>query len=491
MRTMIYYNKMGVGTMKKYLGMLICLVLVLVQLTWGSVPNVIRLEAKLTDDQGGLISGQKDVLVEIQLGETTVWQESHENVQFTDGVFQLSLGETTAFQSHMFSDQSKGFVITVDGNEILIPITSLPSAYKAKWADSVLNFDWNQVNVTNTPNIGAFPGVLISSQIPDEIVTSAMIGVGEVTNAHLKGSISASKIVGNIQANNLGDGVILSSHIQDGTIVEADLAEGPFRNITALGTLTSTLNINAGLTMSGARFFVHENDIKVGVGTAEPKSMFHVAGDVQVNNLPAITDPGLVLTHENNVLRSIDTSAWDKDAASDVTVFSDLVDTPSNFTNAAGFFVRVNDSSEQLIFQDPTTFEFGNASRLDTLDSLQFLRSDQDDSFTVGSLSFENQTALKLDAGSRLVVANGAAIDVDAGVEMSVTGSLRLNPGSNLDIRGDVLLNGAGIQRGSVLVSNLTNDLVALNAAQNAHILIQKHTFVKKIFLTQKRQPTQ
>ena len=392
---------------------------------WANSPSTVRIEVKITDPNTGLLNGVSPVVVrlyESSSSTTAVWTESKSAVNFSNGVFSMELGTETPFTKDIVSLPTALFGITIDNNpEFYIPVNAVPYSLKSKWADEVLTFNWASANVMNTPNVSVFPGTLTDAQLPDSVIASRMIGTGAVLDSHITGPISANKISGSISSSNLGAGVISGTNIANSTLTNTNLAEGSFASIIGLGNLTSTLNLNAG---SGifipSRFQVDGFTGQVGVNlTGSPTAYLDVNGDVRFREdmrvsgdvyLPAdlglISDNSRLLTVSNGLVRQVDVSAWDRDSSNDVTTFLGLTDTPSSYSGAATYLLRVNAAGTALEFVPSLTV--GDASSLGGYVAADYLRTGAAMSFSGGSFN----------------VASGSTMNIQTGAGLNVEGNL-------------------------------------------------------------------
>ena len=96
---------------------LTCLGTVLVSLltvfAYASVTPNIHIEAEINHQIEGLISGQRQVTIRIYNEDTLnhVWEESHDDVLFSNGFFGLTLGLVTPFSSSTFSGTVISFLL--------------------------------------------------------------------------------------------------------------------------------------------------------------------------------------------------------------------------------------------------------------------------------------------------------------------------------------------------------------------------------------------
>ncbi|NDC83470.1 hypothetical protein EB093_07425, partial [bacterium] len=198
-----------------------------------ATPSTIKLEAKITDPLVGAPNGNYPVRFRIYANASStsnpLWEENFPDVQFVNGVFNETLGVSTPFTETVFNQSDLIFGVEINnGSEVYLPARAVPVAIKSKWSDSVGNFNWASVNVTNTPNVSAFGGTILDVQIPNSLVTSRMVQAGAIYDSHISGPISVSKLSGSISSLNIGAGSISGVSIEDGAITNSKLNSGVF-----------------------------------------------------------------------------------------------------------------------------------------------------------------------------------------------------------------------------------------------------------------------
>jgi len=103
-----------------------------------------------------------------------------------------------------------------------------------------------------------------NAKMADNAIDSVDIAAGSIDNAHLAGSIAVSKT---LLAG--GTGLTLSTNT-----LNVDAAQ---TQITSVGTLTG-LTVSGDVNFDSNTLFVDASENKVGIGTANPKETFEVAG---------------------------------------------------------------------------------------------------------------------------------------------------------------------------------------------------------------------
>jgi len=107
-------------------------------LIFPGVPGKMNYQGKLTDSQGDLITGTKDIdfaLYTDAVSTFAVWTESHASIQVTNGLFNVMLGETNDLSSAFETYDSLYLEIGV-GGETLLPRQEMASTGYALKAQS-------------------------------------------------------------------------------------------------------------------------------------------------------------------------------------------------------------------------------------------------------------------------------------------------------------------------------------------------------------------
>ena len=125
-----------------------------------AMPGKMNYQGKLTDNQGDLINGTRDIdfaLYTDAASSFAVWTESHASVKVTNGLFNVVLGETNNLSSTFDSYDSLYLEIEV-GGETLSPRQEMASAGYALKAQSTYQ-DAAYPMETYVVKAGGMPGV--------------------------------------------------------------------------------------------------------------------------------------------------------------------------------------------------------------------------------------------------------------------------------------------------------------------------------------------
>lgn len=114
---------------------------------WSSVaaalPNEFMQEGLILDGQGRAFSGAHDLVFRLyaaDAGGAPLWEEIHQDVEFFDGYYAVSLGSITALNASVFTRDQIFLGISVDGGAELnprTPIVKVPAAFSADVARNV------------------------------------------------------------------------------------------------------------------------------------------------------------------------------------------------------------------------------------------------------------------------------------------------------------------------------------------------------------------
>ncbi|MFB0516928.1 MAG: hypothetical protein ACETWG_10060 [Candidatus Neomarinimicrobiota bacterium] len=212
-------------------------ILVMVQIGWAQVPQIISYQGVLRNPSTGeLYDGNYDLtfrLYDVETSMTTIWSEVHTAVLVDDGIFSVNLGDNTPI--NLSFDIQYWLEIAV-GPTTLAPRTKL----------TAVPYSLNAGAVTGSNNV--FPG-------------SGSVGIGTLSPT------SKLTVQGSIE-------------IKGGTSVVA-FSDGTTQATAAAGD-DHSLNAAEG----GPTDVVYVGKVgNVGIGTTSPTARLDVAGDVRANSL--------------------------------------------------------------------------------------------------------------------------------------------------------------------------------------------------------------
>jgi hypothetical protein len=122
-----------------------------------AVPYQFNFQGTLTDSSGNPITGIRNFQFHLfadSVGGSSLWNETHSGVQVENGIFQVSLGNSSPFPDDLFTGQIL-WLETVTQSEILLPrtkIISVPYSFKAAESDHATTADSAYVALTVAEN---------------------------------------------------------------------------------------------------------------------------------------------------------------------------------------------------------------------------------------------------------------------------------------------------------------------------------------------------
>lgn len=125
---------------------------------YADIPHVINFQGKATDINGASLNGTYNLTFKIYDHGTAgnlEWQETHQNLTITNGIFQVLLGSVTALNLPFDEDYWITIAVNTDGE--MTPRTRLASvgyAYKAEKAEHAVSADSLTVEIEGVPSGG-------------------------------------------------------------------------------------------------------------------------------------------------------------------------------------------------------------------------------------------------------------------------------------------------------------------------------------------------
>ena len=237
---------------------LLCLAVVSVTIA-ADVPQLINVQGKLTDVGGDPVAdGPYSVLFSIYdvvTGGTALWHETR-TVTVSDGLFSISLGESTTIPPSLFDNTDLWLGIKVESDAEMTPrqrLTTSPYAFRV--AGSSVGGGWVD------------DGSVVRLE-----TSSDKVGIGTTSpeaQLHVKGGYGVND---GIRVTNLGTQVPAL-----GFFSKSDFRWG-ICSSTGWGDLNIT-QYDSNWDRIGLRFIIRE-DGKVGIGTNSPTQALEVAGTV-------------------------------------------------------------------------------------------------------------------------------------------------------------------------------------------------------------------
>jgi len=182
--------------MKKLIVILTLALIFSASCAYAQIPDLIRYQGTAVDTEGIALEGPYDITLRIynaEVGGTPIWQETHQQVSISKGVFTVLLGEITALDLPFDQDYYLSIEISSDGE--MSPrqrITSVGYAYRAKVAELATEAETAQ----STQEVAGYsvatdhsPASQIYASKSDgympEIVNSSSIKDGSITSSKL------------------------------------------------------------------------------------------------------------------------------------------------------------------------------------------------------------------------------------------------------------------------------------------------------------------
>ena len=194
----------------------LCLILIglLSCISFANTPLKVPIQAVLSHESGGLINERRHVSVGIypENSLSAVWQETFSNYLFVDGVFSVTLGETTplSVDGLNLNNARLGFTLDGEATPFFINLSAVPYSIQAKYAETIPVASETQLGgIKVGENLTIVDGVLSATEGISNIPTaSATTKGGIIVGANLSienGVLSAPSLtVSNIGSDGIG-----------------------------------------------------------------------------------------------------------------------------------------------------------------------------------------------------------------------------------------------------------------------------------------------
>lgn len=256
----------------------------------GSIPHLINYQGMLTDDVGNPLTTPQDLsfrIYDAEFGGTSLWDETHNSVPVSNGLFNVILGSINAI--NLPFDEDYWLEIEVGASDTLSPrfrFTSVPYAYRAESAEP--DGDWtisgDDIYSTVSGNVGI--GAASPSQkldVAGYVKGQSGLCIGNDCRSAWPESQWALLLNG-LFPNNLdwyvGIGTALPAYKLD---VNGDIRVGGADIRDAGGTRRITLTDDGRLDLKedgGATSLSIATNGNVGIGTTSPGQKLQVAGTI-------------------------------------------------------------------------------------------------------------------------------------------------------------------------------------------------------------------
>ena len=259
------------------------------------VPGKLNYQGKLTDNQGDLITGTKDInfaLYTNAVSAFAVWTESHATITVTNGLFNVMLGETNNLSSAFGTYDSLYLEIEV-GGETLSPRQEMASAGYALKAQSTYK-ETGYPMETYVVKAGGTPGVDCDFTTLSEAVAAVGGSNGSifVKNGTYIENIILNGLQNMIIQGESHDAVIQNSGASNTITLQGECVNVVIRDLRIeIGNAGySAIYIESGdcskIEISGCEIISTSSGIAYGIGVADGLSSSKV-----VNNYLESTSP--------------------------------------------------------------------------------------------------------------------------------------------------------------------------------------------------------
>lgn len=125
---------------------LLALVCIAGSQAWAAVPSEVHYQGLLLDDQGAPVTATVALdfeLFDAAVGGSSLWAESHPAVQVVDGVYDVTLGQTSPLTPALVAGGSLHLEITVEGETLTPrqPLLVVPYALRSAVSENALQVD--------------------------------------------------------------------------------------------------------------------------------------------------------------------------------------------------------------------------------------------------------------------------------------------------------------------------------------------------------------
>lgn len=244
-----------------------------------ATPFLLSYQGRLTDDVGLALNGSHQIafaLFDSDSGGAQIWSELHPLVTVTDGLFAVVLGSINPLAPGYFVEPNRYLAIRVDGGPELSPRQQMLSAAYAFHAyDSDLLEGESASHYHSWTNLTNMPAGFADG--------TDNVGTGDITEVVAGDGLEGGATTGSATLG-IADAGVTSTHMLDGTIVNADInasagiavgkISGTAMSLSSAQIATGTKTFAGGLNIGDSTFYGNNSGVVIGTDAFSPSSSY-------------------------------------------------------------------------------------------------------------------------------------------------------------------------------------------------------------------------